>query len=85
MSDYVDRKALPSDIAEDVEVPHFETLIHEFLQHQVGLPPAEHLDLSSKINIYMSAVAIFHAPSDICGIHGMAREQVHATPRWGKF
>ena len=33
----------------------------------------------------MSAVAVFHAPSDICGIHGMAREWVHVTPRWGKF
>ena len=76
---------MPSDITEDIKVPHFQTLIHEFFQHQVGLPPAKQLDLSSKINIYTSAIAIFHAPSDIYGIHGMAREQVHVTPRWGKF
>ena len=32
-----------------------------------------------------SAMAVYHAPSDVCGIHGMARECIHATSRWGKF
>ena len=44
----------------------------------------EQFDLNSHINIYTSAVAVFHAPSDICGIHGMSRERIHVTPRWGK-
>ena len=33
----------------------------------------------------MSTVAVYRAPSDICGIHGMAREHIHATSQWGKF
>ena len=32
-----------------------------------------------------STVAVYHTPSDICGIHGMAKEHIHATPKWGKF
>lgn len=82
---HVDRKALLSDVAEDIKVPHFEALIQEFLQHHVEFQPAEWFDLNSNINIYTSAIAVFHAPSDICSVHGMAREQVHATPRWEKF
>ena len=75
----------PSDIAGELNIPHFEDLIDTFLQHQLEMQPFEHLDLDSNITIYTSAVAVFRAPSDICGIHGMAKEQIHVRPRWGKF
>lgn len=75
----------PSDIAGEINVPHFEDLIDKFLQHQLELQPFEHSDLDSNITIYTSAVAVFRAPSDISGIHGMAKERIHARRRWGKF
>ena len=72
--DYIDRKASPSDIAGEINIPHFQDLIDKFLQHQLELQPFEHLDLGSNITIYTSAIAVFCAPSDICSIHGMAKE-----------
>ncbi|GBE88916.1 hypothetical protein SCP_1403240 [Sparassis crispa] len=36
----------------------------------------------SKISVFHSAVAIFYAPSDISGIHGMRRERIRSTPSW---
>ena len=79
---FTDYRAPPSVIAEDIQVPQFEGLIHKFLQQQLDLQPselAEPLDLDGNVSIYTSAVAIYHAPSDVCGIHGMARERIHAT------
>ena len=73
------------DLAGDVGVPHFEALIHTFIQDQLHMPLTEPLDFDPNVNIYTSAMAIYHAPSDICGIHGMAKEHIHATPKWGKF
>jgi hypothetical protein len=35
-----------------------------------------------KIAIHKSAVATFYAPSDICGVGGMRREWIRATPSW---
>ena len=73
------------DLAGDVGVPHFEALIHTFIQDQLHMPLTEPLDFDPNVNIYTSAVAVYHTPSDICGIHGMAKERIHATPKWGKF
>lgn len=81
----VDRRATPSDLAEEIKVPNFEALLHKFLRYQLDLQPTDFIGLKSKLCVYTSAVAVYHAPSDICGIHGMARERIHATPRWGKF
>ena len=82
LSNYLAQKASVSDIAGDIDIPSFEALIHEFLLHQLELHPTKHLDLDFNINIYTSSIAIFCAPSDLCGVHGMAREQVHAMHRW---
>jgi hypothetical protein len=37
-----------------------------------------------KMTIYPSAVATFHAPSDISGIGGMRRERIRAVKSWRK-
>jgi len=37
-----------------------------------------------KISIYPSAIATFHAPSDISGIGGMRRERIRAVKSWRK-
>ena len=60
----------PSDIAGELNIPHFEDLIDTFLQHQLESQPFKHSDLDSNNTIYTSAIAVFHAPSDICSIHG---------------
>lgn len=38
--------------------------------------------LGSSICVYKSAIATFHAPSDISGVSGMRRERIRATPSW---
>ena len=83
-SSEVDQRAPPSDLAEDIKIPHFKALIHTFLWHQLGFQPAKPLDLNSNIIVYTSALAIYHALSDTCGTHSMTREHIHVTPRWGK-
>ena len=37
-----------------------------------------------KIAVYPSAVATFHAPSDISGVNGMRHERIHAVKSWRK-
>ncbi|KAG6809036.1 hypothetical protein H0H92_001858, partial [Tricholoma furcatifolium] len=39
-------------------------------------------EITSRINVYHSAVATFYAPSDDSGIRGMRRERIRATPLW---
>jgi hypothetical protein len=36
----------------------------------------------STISVFHSAVAVFHAPSDPSGTHGMRRERIRSTPSW---
>lgn len=43
--------------------------------HDLGRP-------NSRIHVYHSATAVFHAPSDLCGVGGMRKEVIRATPRW---
>lgn len=48
------------------------------------------MDLSScpkisptlRVHVFHSAIAIYHAPSDLSGIGGMHREYIRATPSW---
>lgn len=40
------------------------------------------LPINSKISVFHSAIAIFHAPSDPSGTHGMRCEHIHSTPSW---
>lgn len=46
------------------------------------LPPTIYHDFQAYINVYHSAVATFHAPSDLSGIGGMRRETIRATRSW---
>ena len=40
--------------------------------------------IEDKIHVFNSAIATFHAPSDISGITGMRREHIRATISWRK-
>ena len=82
------RKVYPKDIAAEIEQPEFPDLIRQFIydqQHSDAVSNASISDLPmfyGKISIYSSAVATFHAPSDISGIGGMRRERIRALKSW---
>ncbi|KAL1718598.1 hypothetical protein EV715DRAFT_200969 [Schizophyllum commune] len=38
--------------------------------------------ITTKIDVFHSAVARFYAPSDLCGAGGMRRERIRSTPSW---
>ena len=40
------------------------------------------LPIKVKISVFHSAMAKFHAPSDLSGTHGMRRERIRSTPSW---
>ncbi|KIM77450.1 hypothetical protein PILCRDRAFT_76723, partial [Piloderma croceum F 1598] len=84
------RKVYPDDIATEIEQPDFSHLIQLFIYDQEH--PDSNSDISltalptfyGKITIYPSAVATFHAPSDILGTGGMHSERIRAVTSWRK-
>ncbi|KAJ3998883.1 hypothetical protein F5050DRAFT_1566185 [Lentinula boryana] len=79
----------PRDIAmlgAHIKQPDLEILACHFLCDQLGLPantPEPNLPyITSKINVYHSAIAIFFAPSDHSGARGMKQERIRSTPSW---
>ena len=65
-------RAYPEDIALEIEQPDFPNLIEEFIyneQHSYDVPDDASASalptFYGKITVYPSAVATFHAPSDI--------------------
>lgn len=65
-------------------------LTRKFLFRQIHagsrgeIPPSFFPDFNPRVNVFHSAAATFHAPSDPSGIGGMRREQIRATPSWRK-
>jgi len=71
----------------------FPRLVRKFLYTQLypdsAVSPNDILEdslptIDDKINIFHSAIATFHAPSDFSGITGMRREHIRATSSWRK-
>jgi hypothetical protein len=83
-------KVYPDDIAPEIEQLEFLNLIQQFIYKQqhsndVSNPSTPDLPMFySKISIYSSAIATFHAPSDISGIGGMRCEHIRAVKSWRK-
>ncbi|KAH9025348.1 hypothetical protein EDB83DRAFT_2230578 [Lactarius deliciosus] len=83
-------KVYPDDIAFKIDQPDFTHLIQRFLHKQESLKldsDTSLVDLPTfhgKITVYPSAVAMFHAPSDISGVGGMHRERIRAVKSWRK-
>jgi hypothetical protein len=84
-----------AELALTFHQPDFLDLIRRFLFDQVHMhnadapagsdvPLEQCPDFDSKISVYHSMVAVFYSPSDPCGLHGMRRETIRATPRWRK-
>jgi len=84
------RKVYPDDITSEIGEPEFPNLIRQFIykcRSQAAQQDSNDVSLPmfyDKISIYPSAVATFHAPSDISGIGGMRRERIRAVKSWRK-
>ena len=83
------RKVYPEEIAAEIEQPKFPDLICHFIYNQQHSDDtASNASISDlpmfygKITTYSSALATFHAPSDISGIGGMRRERIRAVKSW---
>jgi hypothetical protein len=81
----------PEAIAVEIEQPDLPNLIQQFIykeQHSDDVSDDSSVSalptFYGKINVYPSAVATFHAPSDISGIGGMRRERIRAVKSWRK-
>ncbi|KAF9062541.1 hypothetical protein BDP27DRAFT_1385119 [Rhodocollybia butyracea] len=76
------------DLAEHLDEPDLPDLTRRFLYEQLLGTPADGIDIdqcpgiTSKVNIYHSAVATFFAPSDNSGLQGMHWERIRSTPSW---
>jgi hypothetical protein len=69
-----------------IKQPRFPLALRQFiysLENPDSEPPPA-IDscppFKSKLNVYHSAIAIFYAPSDLCGAGGMKRERIRSTP-----
>ena len=83
----------PEDIAAEIEQPDFPNLIQHFIYKEQHSDDTSNDSSDSesalptfygKITVFPSAVATFHAPSDISGIGGMCHEQIRAVKVWRK-
>jgi hypothetical protein len=62
-----------------------EFLAQHLAQHMADKlpPPIETVGAANAcVWVFDGAVALFHAPSDPSGIHGMKRERIHCTQQW---
>ncbi|KAN0080179.1 hypothetical protein V8E55_009745 [Tylopilus felleus] len=82
--------SLAQTLSNELGIPNLSTLISHFLleQQQLADGPCNNPDdpnypqYGRKIRVFNSASALFYAPSDVSGIHGMRREFIHSTPLW---
>ena len=80
-------------LSQHLNLPQLEEHIRRFLYDQenpnsdvfgmdVELDACPHISSTLRVEIYHSAAALYHAPSDLSGIGGMHREYIRATPCW---
>ncbi|KAF8424793.1 hypothetical protein L210DRAFT_3615092 [Boletus edulis BED1] len=77
----------------ELHIPNITHLVSRFLfeqRHQdeatrvllLDAPESIYPQYDGKICVFNSASAMFYAPSDVSGIHGMRREFIRSTPLW---
>ncbi|KAF8806880.1 hypothetical protein BYT27DRAFT_7223998 [Phlegmacium glaucopus] len=80
-------------LSEWLNIGHLEEYIRRFLFDQqnpdsdifgmdIGLDECPKIPLTLCINIFHSAIAIYHAPSDLSGTGGMHHEYIQSTCSW---
>ena len=73
-------------LAAHIKQPSFPLAFRQFLYslEHPDLDPPSATDacppFKGKINVHHSAVALFYAPSDLCGAGGMKSERIRSTP-----
>ncbi|KAJ7186674.1 hypothetical protein C8R46DRAFT_1157898 [Mycena filopes] len=87
-------RLFPKDVtslAAHINQPRLAELIRRFLYDQINPDsniPSTHVPLDTcplftgRVDVFLSAVARFYAPSDLCGAGGMYRERIRANPHW---
>ena len=80
------------DLARHIQEPQFIYIFRRFLfyiDHPNATDPPtldECPNFSGRVHVHHSAVALYHAPSDLCGTWGMHRQRIRSTPRmYGKL
>ena len=87
---YIERKRAHNifQLSDELCLPNLSTLISHFLLEQSPIRSCDNPDdpnyprYDGKIGVFNSASAMFYAPSDVSGIHGMRREFIRSTPLW---
>ena len=75
------------DLAHKLAQDDIGDLLHDFLFYQLH-PDATSATLNTLpefeecVSIHPSALAFFHAPSDLCGTEGISSERIRAVPIW---
>lgn len=80
-------------LGEELHIPDLASVLSRFLfeqqQQRAGDASLETPDsednypqYTGQIKVFSSASALFYAPSDVSGIHGMHREIIRSTPNW---
>ncbi|KAF7965884.1 hypothetical protein HWV62_41018 [Athelia sp. TMB] len=75
------------DLVEILAQEDLGSLLREFLFFQLH-PDADSLALNTlpsfheRLSVHPSALAFFHAPSDLCGTEGITSERIRAVPSW---
>ena len=74
----------PNTLARDLDEPAFHYHLWHFLEYQleVDATSSPFIYIPNKIYVYSSAIATFHAPSDLCGTGAMHHECIHAVSSW---
>ncbi|KAI9436943.1 hypothetical protein H4582DRAFT_1816026, partial [Lactarius indigo] len=90
---HVAESGYPTDLAslaKHIHTPNLPLLAQQFLFDQLNPdePPAVQQpwavlpNIQSKVLVFHSARAIFYAPSDVSGSHGMHHQIIRSTPSW---
>lgn len=74
-------------LGEELRIPNITSLVSRFLfeqQYDSDVNDAEHRypRYIGRIKVFGSTSALFYAPSDVSGIHGMRREVIRSSPNW---
>jgi hypothetical protein len=85
--------ASAEELARDINHPNFPHLLARFLFDQAYAPDglssddvdsSEWPEFDGRLHVHGSAAAVFYAPSELAGPHGMHREHIRSTPLWNK-
>ena len=78
------------ELSQHISEPQLPLLLRQSLYSQLhpdcesitNIPTHDLPYITTKIDVFHSAVARFYAPSDLCGAGGMRRERIRSTPSW---